>query len=101
MTLYCECEAPVMDVEHDAGCRRCGRPVDFAPAPPDHLDVRELRDQLNGWRGDLTVRFEDQSGRLLGNLVTDVYRMRNVYAGTPGDELLVVALDKVEVDDDH
>ena len=30
-TLYCECETPVMDVEHDAGCRRCGRPVDFSP----------------------------------------------------------------------
>jgi len=28
-TLYCECDAPVMDVEHDAGCRRCGRPVNF------------------------------------------------------------------------
>ena len=31
MILYCECEAPVIDVEHDAGCRRCGRPVDFSP----------------------------------------------------------------------
>ena len=29
--LYCECSAPVMDVEHDEGCRRCGRPVDFSP----------------------------------------------------------------------
>jgi len=28
-TTYCECDAPVMDVEHDAGCRRCGRPVNF------------------------------------------------------------------------
>lgn len=31
MTIYCACETPVMDVEHDAGCRRCGRPVDFSP----------------------------------------------------------------------
>ncbi len=30
-TLYCECESPMMDVAHDAGCRRCGRPVSFAP----------------------------------------------------------------------
>jgi len=28
---YCACEAPAIDVEHDAGCRRCGRPVDFSP----------------------------------------------------------------------
>lgn len=28
---YCTCETPIMDVEHDAGCRRCGRPVDFTP----------------------------------------------------------------------
>lgn len=35
MTLYCQCETPVMDVEHDAGCRRCGRPVDFTPKEPD------------------------------------------------------------------
>ena len=31
MILYCECETPIMDVEHDAGCQRCGRPVDFTP----------------------------------------------------------------------
>lgn len=30
---YCHCEAPVMDPEHDAGCRRCGLPVDFTPQP--------------------------------------------------------------------
>lgn len=28
----CSCESPVIDVEHDAGCRRCGRPVNFSPA---------------------------------------------------------------------
>ena len=33
-TLYCTCDSPLIDVEHDAGCRRCGLPVDFtAPAP--------------------------------------------------------------------
>lgn len=37
-TLYCECEQPVMDIDHDAGCRRCGRPVDFSPAPPPGLE---------------------------------------------------------------
>jgi len=30
---YCTCESPIMDVEHDAGCRRCGLPVDFSPKP--------------------------------------------------------------------
>lgn len=28
---YCGCDAPVMDPAHDAGCRRCGLPVDFSP----------------------------------------------------------------------
>lgn len=32
---YCECETPIMDAEHDAGCRRCGRPVDFTPTKPE------------------------------------------------------------------
>jgi hypothetical protein len=31
MTRYCTCEQPVMEVEHDTGCRRCGLPVDFTP----------------------------------------------------------------------
>jgi len=35
MTAYCQCESPIMDVEHDAGCRRCGLPVDFSPRPPE------------------------------------------------------------------
>ena len=35
MTLYCECQTPIMDVEHDAGCRRCSRPVDFSPIAPN------------------------------------------------------------------
>jgi hypothetical protein len=42
-TPYCECETPVMDVEHDAGCRRCGRPVDFSPQP-GALDLSRVRD---------------------------------------------------------
>lgn len=29
--LYCECESPRINPEHDAGCRRCGRPVYFGP----------------------------------------------------------------------
>ena len=40
MTLYCECETPLMDVEHDAGCRRCGRPVNFTPSLEDR--AREM-----------------------------------------------------------
>ena len=34
MTLYCVCGEPVMNPAVDAGCRRCGRPVDFTPHPP-------------------------------------------------------------------
>lgn len=33
-TTYCTCDTPVMDVSQDAGCRRCGLPVDFSPADP-------------------------------------------------------------------
>jgi hypothetical protein len=29
---YCACDEPLIDVEHDAGCRRCGLPVDFVVA---------------------------------------------------------------------
>lgn len=43
MTLYCECSAPLIDVDHDAGCRRCGRPVDFTPRRPPHAGYM-LRD---------------------------------------------------------
>lgn len=32
-TVYCDCETPLIDVEHDDGCRRCGLPVDFNPEP--------------------------------------------------------------------
>jgi hypothetical protein len=38
---YCTCETPVMDVEHDAGCRRCGLPVDFSPST-ENLSGQEL-----------------------------------------------------------
>ena len=35
---YCECEDPIIDVEHDAACRRCARPVlfsiDYQTPPP-------------------------------------------------------------------
>ena len=32
MLTYCTCESPYgFDPEHDAGCRRCGRPIDFTP----------------------------------------------------------------------
>lgn len=34
MTIYCECESPLIAIEHDAGCRRCGRPVNFTPDAP-------------------------------------------------------------------
>lgn len=36
MSTYCTCETPLMDVEHDAGCRRCGLPVDFSPRFCEH-----------------------------------------------------------------
>jgi hypothetical protein len=27
---YCRCDPPVIDVDHDAACRRCGLPVQYA-----------------------------------------------------------------------
>jgi hypothetical protein len=45
-TLYCTCESPVIDIEHDVGCRRCGLPVDFSPRPAD--------DDLAGGRNTIT-----------------------------------------------
>lgn len=34
---YCECDSgPLIDVDHDAGCRRCGFPVRFTIAAPRH-----------------------------------------------------------------
>lgn len=36
-TTYCGCESPVFDPDHDAGCRRCGLPVDFTPTRPGAL----------------------------------------------------------------
>lgn len=38
MIVYCSCETPVMNAEYDAGCRRCGNPVDFTP-PQLHCSV--------------------------------------------------------------
>lgn len=31
---YCQCAKPALDVELDAACRRCGRPVNYAPDVP-------------------------------------------------------------------
>ena len=39
--LYCECESPVFDCDHDAGCRRCGQPIDFTPNGDHVLIVGE------------------------------------------------------------
>lgn len=65
--LYCPCEAPIMDTAHDSGCRRCGRPVDFSPAPlaaafePNgappatpcpHCSTPLPLDELAGYEGD-------------------------------------------------
>lgn len=35
---YCRCETPVFDPEHDAGCRRCGLPIDFSPRTWNDVD---------------------------------------------------------------
>ena len=39
MTHYCTCETPIMDIDHDAGCRRCGLPVDFTPRQPSGVRI--------------------------------------------------------------
>lgn len=38
-TIYCSCERPISDADHDAGCRRCGNPIHFDPASPDAAAV--------------------------------------------------------------
>lgn len=45
---YCKCETPVMDVEADAGCRRCGLPVDFSPK----VRYPEIEVELTGTDGN-------------------------------------------------
>lgn len=50
-TLYCVCGEPVMDVEYDAGCRRCGRPVDFTPLGPPPAPFACSPDESAGLRG--------------------------------------------------
>jgi hypothetical protein len=65
-----------------------------------HTTASELRDALSGRHGVDTIRVEDQYGHLLGNVVTDVYRMNNVYADTPGEQVLVIAVDIVPESDD-
>lgn len=44
--LYCQCDSPIMDLEHDEGCRRCGRPVDFSPARL-HAEMEQLRARVD------------------------------------------------------
>jgi hypothetical protein len=39
--IECECAVPVLDVDVDAACRRCGRPVNYAPPVPHHGELRE------------------------------------------------------------
>lgn len=39
--MYCSCEAPIFDAEHDAGCRRCGLPIDFTPQDPDEVEAEQ------------------------------------------------------------
>lgn len=40
MTIYCSCETPIIDWDHDAGCRRCGLPVDFSPTASEEDRLR-------------------------------------------------------------
>lgn len=65
MIVYCSCETPIMDVEHDAGCRRCGNPVDFGPAAAleRHLAADpEFRSAppVSLWREELTTLLRDR-----------------------------------------
>jgi hypothetical protein len=41
--LFCTCEVPSFDCEHDAGCRRCGLPVDFTPRVGYAVPVTEAQ----------------------------------------------------------
>jgi hypothetical protein len=63
-TIYCQCQDPLIDYEHDAGCRRCGQPVDFTPAAPllgpaywyDSADHRDRRRCVQWWHSELVSR---------------------------------------------
>lgn len=60
-TLYCVCGSPVMDPEYDAGCRRCGRPVDFTPLGPPPAPFACRPDESAGVREGL----EDEAGEIV------------------------------------
>lgn len=48
-TIYCACEEPVIDLDHDAGCRRCGLPVNFGPNVDECSECGHLHwDATNG-----------------------------------------------------
>jgi len=66
MTAYCKYETPVMDIEHDAGCRRCGLPVDFSPLPFEVVcengDRAEAEDLNGAWCAVRTFRKDAREG---------------------------------------
>lgn len=70
-TVYCTCDAPVTDVEHDAGCRRCGLPIDWTPSwgvdviggDPPLYAVRDRRGAIVS-----THQHEDDAQRDVGYL---------------------------------
>jgi len=100
---YCTCESPIMDVEHDAGCRRCGFPVDFNPTEgatvmfacnPDEsaglADVKypEIEVQLSGTDGNAFA--------IIGTVTRALRR-----AGVSADEVSAFTDDATSGDYDH
>lgn len=55
-------------------------------------NLLDLRHALFGKFGARPFRIEDQNGRLLGNVVTDIYSHEFV----PGESVYVIAVDIVE-----
>lgn len=49
--IYCRCERPLVDVDHDAGCRRCGLPVNFSPDGPNVSSPAGWERTSVGYRG--------------------------------------------------
>jgi hypothetical protein len=50
-TTYCGCESPIIDIDHDEGCRRCGLPVNFSPTLKQRVAELNLEVQLTGRDG--------------------------------------------------
>jgi hypothetical protein len=96
---YCTCENPLMDVEHDAGCRRCGLPVDFSPTLCEHgVSFAPGEPDSEGrskWCGECFPRPERHAGDWKGRARREAMALLNAFGEAltvpAQNELLAVA----------